>query len=245
MARGEKARSPRSGAGRSRAGGEAAAPRPRGGASANEAVRDRILASALALFARSGFEGTGISQIAREAGVASPLVYYYFADKDELWRAAAKFAIGDWGELANMTLKELRDADPVTRLKVLIRRLIYFSAQNREFSHMVMNEAGAGHERMIWLIDHHIRPLHETARSALEEAVAQGALKDVPPAFFLPFLIGGITRFVNSRQVVQALYDADPLDRTMVDAFADFVIDLLFDGLASRASPQADRRAGG
>lgn len=49
--------------------------------------RDLILDAAERLFAAQGFARTTIKHIGREAGVNSALLYYYFADKDRLYRA--------------------------------------------------------------------------------------------------------------------------------------------------------------
>jgi DNA-binding transcriptional regulator YbjK len=47
--------------------------------------RDLILDAAERLFAAQGFARTTIKQIGREAGVNSALLYYYFADKHQLY----------------------------------------------------------------------------------------------------------------------------------------------------------------
>ena len=48
--------------------------------------RDLLLDAAERLFAEQGFARTTIKQIGRAAGVNSALLYYYFADKRELYR---------------------------------------------------------------------------------------------------------------------------------------------------------------
>jgi AcrR family transcriptional regulator len=47
--------------------------------------RDAILKTAARLFAVQGFDGTTTIQIAREAGVTEPLIYYHFKGKDDLF----------------------------------------------------------------------------------------------------------------------------------------------------------------
>lgn len=49
---------------------------------------DRILAAALVCMERDGIEATGIRDIAREAGVNSAAINYYFRSKDNLIRLA-------------------------------------------------------------------------------------------------------------------------------------------------------------
>lgn len=46
--------------------------------------RERILDAAIKVFARSGYHGSRISDIAREAGIAYGLVYHYFKNKEEI-----------------------------------------------------------------------------------------------------------------------------------------------------------------
>lgn len=52
-----------------------------------ETSRDRILESALRLFADHGYERTSIRMIAREAGISQGLMYNYFGSKEALLRA--------------------------------------------------------------------------------------------------------------------------------------------------------------
>src|SRR5438105_13251456 len=47
-------------------------------------VREDIYAAALASFERHGVRRTLMEDVAREAGVSRPTIYYYFPDKDAL-----------------------------------------------------------------------------------------------------------------------------------------------------------------
>lgn len=48
---------------------------------------DAILDAALAAFAKNGFDGTGLREIARDAGVAQPTINYHFKTKEKLFEA--------------------------------------------------------------------------------------------------------------------------------------------------------------
>ncbi|MFA6244973.1 MAG: TetR/AcrR family transcriptional regulator [Candidatus Hydrogenedentales bacterium] len=52
---------------------------------ANEAEK-RLLASALGLFSEKGYAGTSIREIIERAGVTRPVLYYYFENKEQLFR---------------------------------------------------------------------------------------------------------------------------------------------------------------
>jgi AcrR family transcriptional regulator len=54
-------------------------------------TRDRLIEAARQLFLVKGYEGTGIAEILREAGVNSGSLYYFFRTKEELL-----LAVLDW-----------------------------------------------------------------------------------------------------------------------------------------------------
>lgn len=62
--------------------------RPRNAA----ATRQAILESAITVFARAGYSGVGVREIAREAGVTAILVNRYFGSKERLFAEAADVA---------------------------------------------------------------------------------------------------------------------------------------------------------
>ena len=79
---------------------------------------DEILDAALALFARKGYAGTTIEDIAEELGYAKASLYYYFAGKE----AIVKALIYDAMDAAAVRMDQIlsRSEDPVENLKDLI-----------------------------------------------------------------------------------------------------------------------------
>jgi TetR/AcrR family transcriptional regulator len=66
--------------------------------------RDSILDAAEARFAGQGFAPTTIKQIAADASVNSALIYYYFADKEALYREVVTRLIARMGERMSAAL---------------------------------------------------------------------------------------------------------------------------------------------
>lgn len=79
---------------------------------------DEILDAALALFARKGYEGTTIEDIADELGYAKASLYYYFPGKE----AMVKALIYDAMDTAAVRMDQIlaRTEHPVENLKDLI-----------------------------------------------------------------------------------------------------------------------------
>ena len=69
-----------------------AAVKPRRGIRDAEASRAAILQAALDEFSSVGYDGARVDRIAEQAGLSKPLLYDYFGDKDELYKAALREA---------------------------------------------------------------------------------------------------------------------------------------------------------
>ncbi len=60
-----------------------------------EGTRRRILAAATREFARHGLGGARVDRIATKADANKRMLYYYFGDKDDLFRAVLEQAYAD------------------------------------------------------------------------------------------------------------------------------------------------------
>jgi TetR/AcrR family transcriptional regulator len=66
-----------------------------------ERSRERILVAALKEFAAKGFAGARVDAIARRANINKRMLYHYFGDKEELFKAVLRRKIGErqtWAE---------------------------------------------------------------------------------------------------------------------------------------------------
>ena len=77
--------------------------------------RETIIEAASVLFARNGYDGTSMRDIAAESGILAGSLYYYFASKEEMFAAVHEQAIN---RLCTGTLQAINPAaDPWTRLQ--------------------------------------------------------------------------------------------------------------------------------
>ena len=61
-----------------------------------QANQSAILRAAERVFARAGFEGATMADIAEEAGLPKANLHYYFGNKRELYRAVLDAVLHDW-----------------------------------------------------------------------------------------------------------------------------------------------------
>ena len=80
-----------------------------------EAVRERLLSAAAALFCRDGIHATGVDAILAEAKVARRSLYQHFGSKDGLVAAFLERRDGEWRDWFDRTVAAVA-ATPQTRL---------------------------------------------------------------------------------------------------------------------------------
>ncbi|MEM6788236.1 MAG: helix-turn-helix domain-containing protein [Myxococcota bacterium] len=74
-----------------------------------DATRQAILRAAFACFADHGFKATTTREIARRAGVTSPLIHHYFGDKEQLYEAAVAELIAEYEVVQDAQWKRAPD----------------------------------------------------------------------------------------------------------------------------------------
>ena len=79
---------------------------PRVSAAHEQAVRARIVESALRVFSEKGYHGATIGDVVRDSGLSVGAIYTYFRGKDELFLATCDFSSGEGlGELGNRLVR--------------------------------------------------------------------------------------------------------------------------------------------
>ena len=68
-------------------------------------TRERLLETAIAIFAEKGYAGTSVREIVEQAGVSKPVLYYYFQSKEGLFLAILEMAENMQKELLARVLK--------------------------------------------------------------------------------------------------------------------------------------------
>jgi AcrR family transcriptional regulator len=200
---------------------------------------EAIQAAALKLFARSGFDGTSLQEIAKAAGVRHPLIHYHFGTKEDLWCAVMDRL---FGELKRnfLTLSEVTmDLTALQSLKLICRAFVQVTARSPERILIVRHELWANSPRISWLLENHVMPVHRFIDGVAERAIAEGSLKNIPAPHFSHLLIGAATSFFLARPFIQEVYGIDTRDPAAVSGHANWLIEAMFEGLTVRHTTPA------
>lgn len=101
--------------------------------------RDRemqIIQAAARLFARKGFSGTVMSEVAEQAGIGKGTIYEYFSSKEDLFFAVFEWFTGEIGAAAMVRISALRGSTS-DRLRALSESLMGSWGEIRELFSLV------------------------------------------------------------------------------------------------------------
>lgn len=198
-------------------------------AEAGKTSKEAILDAALTAFARNGYDGASIPGIAKLAGVAPPLVHYYFDTKENLWRETVDHSLGGLRTEASAVLRATQALAPLDRLRTLLQVYAEFAARCPDHFSMIVAEARADSDRFAWLHENYTGILFDEIVALLGDAREAGAIKDMPLNDLAIVLMGGIlTQFTIYPSRMER-----PGNGRNAAGFIEFLFELLTSGAAA------------
>lgn len=196
--------------------------------------RDEIMAAAKEVFARKGFHASTIADIAKQAGLAYGLIYWYFGSKDELFHtlmAVEENALRTHVAAALAAAGEPTDdiggeAQFRALLAGSVRATLEFFEADKATVKLLFRDAYALGDRF----ERHLGGIYERFVDDIENFVVAGQQRGevvaAPPrmvAYTLAALVG---------QLAHRRLTTD--DQATAGQVADFVVSLVLDGLRPR-----------
>ena len=193
--------------------------------------RGEILATAAALFAREGYRGTSMREVAAAAGIQAGSLYHHFPSKEAI---AVELVEEYHADLDRAVRDFARAPDPVAALRAFARDIAEVSGRNRAALQISMYDAPTSASISLKsVVRAEPASLDEHWRSLIAEAIAAGA----------------IDQRIDPRILRHVLRDTLPMAGVMVrergapDAgmatVADCVASIILDGLATSAPASA------
>ena len=165
---------------------------PKGGrkAAPGPDIEGKILDAAEFVFGHFGFRGATTALIAKKASIAKPHIYYYFEDKEDLYRAVLERAMNMWAR--DMDSLDMT-ADVETILVRYINKKIDFSRDHPHLSRIYANEIISGAQFISSFIEKVSTPLLLDKVKTLDQWAASGAIRPIS-AVDLFFCIWAMTQ---------------------------------------------------
>jgi TetR/AcrR family transcriptional regulator len=202
-----------------------------------EETRRRILDAAEIEFARKGYDGTRLRDVALSVGVHHALLHHYFKDKEGLFRAVLERSIGSLSARALELLQSTGDVRDLARS--FVETLVDFLVDHphlvliMHFSSLDLDSpAYAVCEELAFRF---VRPLVDATSDVIRSSQSSGVLRDdVDPKAVLIAALGAVTFPYHADKLVQAVFGRDTRSPEEVTRYKKMVVSSLLEGILKR-----------
>jgi TetR/AcrR family transcriptional regulator, fatty acid metabolism regulator protein len=157
----------------------------------------QIIDAAVRVFARNGFYNSRVSDIAREAGIASGTIYLYFKTKDEILVTLFREKMAAF--VAALRADIAREPDPEAKIRRLVRLHFEVLEASPDMAEVVQVELRQGQKFFRGASAHEISAYFELIGSVLQDGVASGMFRrDLPVKVATKMLFGAMDQMTTS-----------------------------------------------
>jgi len=156
-----------------------------------------IIDAAIRVFARNGYYNSRVSDIAREAGIASGTIYLYFKTKDDILVRLFREKMAEWVALVRKEVAAERE--PLAKIRKIVALHFRVIQENPDLAEVVQVELRQGHKFFRGASAHEITAYFALIGAVLEEGMAAGLFRhDLPVKLATKMLFGGMDQVATS-----------------------------------------------
>ena len=205
-----------------------------------EETRRRILDAAEVEFARKGYDGTRLRDVALAVGVHHALLHHYFKDKEGLFRSVLERAIGS---VSSKAFELLRTTGDIRALTVsFVETLVSFLADNQRLA-LILHFASLDEGSPAFTICEEIgfllvKPLLDATTTAIKAGQQAGLLReDIDAQAIVIAGLGTVAFPFHSDQLIKSVFGRDPRSPAEVERHKRAAIALILEGVTKRPVP--------
>jgi len=202
-----------------------------------EETRRRILDAAEAEFARKGYDGTRLRDVALAVGVHHALLHHYFKDKEGLFRAVLERAVEDVSNRAAELLRNARDLRELTAN--FVSTLVDFLVQNEHLP-LILHFASLDEGSPAFSVSEEVgyrlvRPILRAIEGAIQKGQEQGALRaDIDARYVLMACLGAVAFAFHADKLLEGLFDTNVRDPEQAELHKRAAVAIVLDGIIAR-----------
>ena len=190
-------------------------------------TRSKLLEAAVKVFAKEGFSGASVRQIADLAGVNHGSIKYHYSSKNQLWRAGIAYLFGEMEKAVFANEEQWEAMSPREQIIDHISTYARFNAANPELLRMVMFESMVRSDRFEWLSENYLRPFSDRAVSRVALAQEEGTYRaDIPPLNLHYMNVAASRSMFFAAPELQERYGIDMFSEEEIERHIDAVIKL-------------------
>jgi TetR/AcrR family transcriptional regulator, cholesterol catabolism regulator len=157
-------------------------------------TRERILDAAAYVLSRKGYAGTRLGDVAEQAGIQAPAIYYYFPSNEDLIEEVMWTGIAHMREhLVDVLAALPEDADPLERIDAAVEAHLRFELELSDYTTASIRNAGQVPENLRVRYTAEASKYGEVWRRLLLDSSGAGLLRpDLDPGVARMLVLGAL-----------------------------------------------------
>ncbi len=204
----------------------------------SEQTKLAIIKAATVEFAKHGFEGSSLRNIAKGAGTTHGLIRHHFGSKDDVFYAVIDYSLNIFGQSEVQIISDLSPED-FQKPEVLIaahKRIMYnmaiISAKNPEMMRILMHEGSVKSERLDYFFKQ-MDVLNEMHGVFFETVQKLGMLSNWNANSCFLFIVTNLGLVFGLTAFSSHYIEADILSEEQIEIQVDRIFDMIY----GRTSP--------
>jgi TetR/AcrR family transcriptional regulator, fatty acid metabolism regulator protein len=186
--------------------------------------RKQLLDAAVRVFARNGYHGSRVGDIAAEAGVAHGLLYHYFSSKDEVLETVFRENFGEL--LARFRAVEASDEPAAEKLEGIAKILLRTWRNDPDLVTVMVRDVARSPQLQLQVEE--VREAFAIVQRVIEQGQAEGAFRSDLDARLASWIVyGGLEEVLTGWVLGQLPTGDDEVARA-----EQTVVELVLGGLA-------------
>jgi TetR/AcrR family fatty acid metabolism transcriptional regulator len=187
-----------------------------------EARKDNIIDSALQIFAEKGFADATMTDIAKKAGVSTPVLYEYFKTKEDLLFAIPEKFMEEPIRIMEYVAPYLRGAE--AKIRGIVQGYLTIYDTNPLYASLVMLELKTNRNFLNTKAYGMVKKVSGGILGVIQEGIKDGAFKENTDAFLIRSMILGTIEHLCIRKLLLG----EPKN---LPQYTDAIVDTILDSI--------------
>jgi len=206
--------------------------RPR--ADAQALPREAILRQAFEAFAREGFDGLSMRQLASECGLSNSMLHHHFSTKRDLWFEVADSVFAPlFARQMGVLDAQYVAGDAVQTLREAMRASFTLASEATEVLGFMFRESDGDDERGEYIRQRYMDPYMARIDALIAEGKAAGQIADLPEACLHTVVVGVMRLLLLPGKLCRDL-EPHRVDAASQKAFIDALVETVVGGFIRR-----------
>lgn len=160
--------------------------------------KEKIILAAMVLFAKKGFAGTSVADIANQAGIGKGTTYEYFKSKDDLFFETFEWYLKYNEEIAKLGLSKLAAKNAKEKLEVFAQSVTESLKDAQElipltFEFWAATGSSKYRKEMKALFKDFYKKIGDVLVAVIEDGIERGEFNaDLDTASYVPAIVGAV-----------------------------------------------------